>query len=330
MENVSNLTVLTLTRVIDAPIELVFKAWSDPKWVSQWWGPGGFDAPTVQLDFRVGGKYLFCMRGPDGQEFWSTGKYTEIIPLEKISYTDSFADSKGNRVPASFYQMPGDFPEELKVTITFEPLSKSRTKLTLRHEGMPAGTMSEMAEAGWTESMVKFESCVEGNVAGPERKALVITRTFNASRSLVYAAMTEPKHLAHWWGPVGMKLEVVKMDLRPGGIFHYSMGTPNGQKMFGRFVYREVQEPSRLVFIVSFCDEHCRVMRHPASKTWPMEMLNIMSLDEKDGKTMLTLKGWPIHETEEERATFEGGFESMNQGFKGTYDQLEQYLNTLN
>ncbi len=328
MENVSNATVLTITRVIDAPVELVFKAWSDPKLVSQWWGPGGFTAPTIKIDFRVGGTYLFCMRDPDGQEFWSTGEYTEIIPLKKISYTDSFADPNGNKVPASFYQIPGEFPEQQQVTILFEAIGKNRTRLTLQHEGIPAGLMSEMTEAGWTESIVKFENGVEGYEPGV-RKPLEISRTFNAPRELVYKAMTEPEHLAHWWGPVGMKLDVLKLDLRPGGMFHYSMEAPNGQRMYGRFVYREIQAPEKLTFIVSFCDEKCRVMRHPASKTWPLELLNIMRLEEKDGKTVMSLRGWPIHESDEERATFEAEFSGMNKGFAGTYDQLDSYLATL-
>lgn len=329
MENVSNLTEVKLTRVIDAPVALVFQAWSDPKWIAQWWGPGGFEAPSIEVDFRVGGNYLFCMRAPDGKEYWTTGTYTEIVPLKKISYTDSFADSKGNRVPPSFYNMP-DLPEMQQVTLTFESISPNRTRLELRHEGVPAGTINEMTEASWAESMVKLESRVEADVDWPQRKPLVISRTFNASRSLVFAAMTEPKHLANWWGPAGMKLDVKKMDLRPGGIFHYSMDVPNGQTMYGRFVFREIIEPSKLVFIVSFCDAQAKVMRPPVSKTWPLELLNIMTLEERDGKTTMTLRGWPIHESDEERATFEAGFESMNKGFKGTYDKLEQYLATLN
>ncbi len=318
---------LTITRLIDAPVALVFKAWSDPELLAQWWGPGGFTAPTIKVDFRVGGKYLYCMQSPEGQQFWVTGIYKEIVPLKRIVWTDSFADAQGNVVSASHYGMPGDYPVEMQVIIEFEDLG-NRTRLTLVHIGLP-DAMDEMTGAGWTESLVKLESHVEGNVPGPHRKELVISRIFNAPRELVFKTMTEPEHLAHWWGPVGMKLEVLKMDLRPCGIFHYAMVALGKQPMYGKFVYREIKAPERMVFIVSFCDVKGRVLRHPASNTWPLEMLNIMQLEEKNGKTILTLRGWPIHETDEERATYEAGFASMNQGFHGTYDQLEKYLATL-
>jgi len=137
---------------------MVWKAWAEPEHVMKWWGPKNFTAPFCKMDFRVGGKYLYCMRSPEGQDFWSTGVYKEIVPLEKIVCTDSFADEKGNIVPASQYGMPGDWPEELLVTVTFED-EGGKTKMTLRHVGLPAGDMGEMAGAGWNES---FDKLAEG------------------------------------------------------------------------------------------------------------------------------------------------------------------------
>src|SRR5512134_2988905 len=80
---------LVITRVFDAPRELVWKAWSEPEHFKRWWGPKGFTCPVCQIDFRVGGKFLGCMRSPEGQDFWSTGVYKEIVPLERIVSTDS-------------------------------------------------------------------------------------------------------------------------------------------------------------------------------------------------------------------------------------------------
>jgi len=99
---------LIITRVFDAPSELVWKAWTEPERVKQWWGPRGFTSPFCKIDLRVGGSYLVSMRAPDGQDFWSTGVYREIVPQERIVATDSFADEKGNVVPASHYGMSGD------------------------------------------------------------------------------------------------------------------------------------------------------------------------------------------------------------------------------
>lgn len=103
----------------------------------------------------MGGVYLACMRSPEGKDYWSTGSYKEILAPERIVYTDSFADADGNVVPASHYGMSGEWPLELLVTVTFEEQG-GKTKLTLRHAGMPAGENAEMAGAGWAESFDKL------------------------------------------------------------------------------------------------------------------------------------------------------------------------------
>lgn len=146
---------LTITRIFDAPRELVWKYWTNPEYFMRWWGPKDFTSPACKIDLRIGGEYLNCMRSPDGQNFWTKGVYREIVPLERIVYTDSFADKDGNAVPASHYRMPGDWPAELLVTITFEE-REGKTKLTLKHVGIPTGEMSEQAEAGWNQSFDKL------------------------------------------------------------------------------------------------------------------------------------------------------------------------------
>lgn len=95
------------------------------------------------------------MRSPEGQDYWGTGVYREIVPPERIVCTDSFADENGNPVPASHYGMGGDWPSELLVTVTFEE-HEGKTKFTLRHGGIPAGEMRELTSAGWNESFDKL------------------------------------------------------------------------------------------------------------------------------------------------------------------------------
>ncbi len=147
---------LTITRLFNAPAKLVWKAWAEPQHFMRWWGPKNFTCPVCTTDFRVGGKYLWCMRGPDGRDYWSTGVFREIVPLKRIVYTDAFADEKGNVVPASYHGLPGeDWPLEMTVTITFEE-SGGKTTMTLVHAGHPAGLMSEMASAGWNQSFDKL------------------------------------------------------------------------------------------------------------------------------------------------------------------------------
>lgn len=151
---------LIIERIFDTPLEKVWKAWTDPEEVKKWWGPKNFTAPSITIDFRMGGKYLFCMHGkpaPEApeQDFWSTGTYKEIVPLKKIVTTDSFADEKGNVVPASHYGM-GEFPMELEVIIECETLPDGKTKMKLTHVGMPAGEQRTGAEQGWNESFDKL------------------------------------------------------------------------------------------------------------------------------------------------------------------------------
>jgi len=146
---------LVITRVFDAPRELVWKAWTEPERFMQWWGPKGFTSPVCKIDLRVGGKYLNCMRSPEGKDYWSTGVYREVVEPERIVCTDSFADAEGNVVPATHYEMSADSPLEMLVTVTFEK-HEGTTKLTLQHVGLPAGEMSELTGAGWNESFDKL------------------------------------------------------------------------------------------------------------------------------------------------------------------------------
>jgi len=147
--------VLTVTRVFDAPRSLVFKAWTDPEHVTRWWGPKGFTTPFLKIDPRPGGEVHYCMRSPEGRDFWGKGIYREIVEPERLVFTDFFTDEKGNLVPATHYGMSPDWPEELLVTVTFAE-HEGKTKLTLQHAGVPKGKEGDSCEAGWTESLERL------------------------------------------------------------------------------------------------------------------------------------------------------------------------------
>jgi uncharacterized protein YndB with AHSA1/START domain len=150
-----NIKELVITRVFDAPRKLVWKAWTDPELCMRWWGPKNYTSPFCKIDLRPGGKYLNCMRSHDGTEIWSTGVYREVVPPERIVCTDSFADEQGNVVPASHYGMGPDFPLEMLVIVTFEE-QDGKTKMTLKHVGIPAGEHYDGAQVGWNESFDKL------------------------------------------------------------------------------------------------------------------------------------------------------------------------------
>jgi uncharacterized protein YndB with AHSA1/START domain len=161
------------------------------------------------------------------------------------------------------------------------------------------------------------------------QKDFVISRTFDAPRERVWKAWTSAEALAQWWGPKGAKIRVIKLDFSPGGIFHYAMAFQPGHDIYGRFIYREVVAPERLVFVSSFSDEEGGITRAPFPQLegkWPLEVLNTMTLTEQGGKTTISLRGGPINATEDERKIFASMADSMRQGFGGTFDQLDAYL----
>jgi uncharacterized protein YndB with AHSA1/START domain len=151
---------VVIRRVFDAPRELVWKAWTDPRHFRSWWGPKDFTCPTCEMDLRVGGKYLYCMRSPDGKDYWGTGVFREVVPMERLVFTDSFGDEKGNVVPATHYGMSPDFPLEMLVTVTFEDW-EGKTRMTLKHAGVPSGPDREGTEQGWNESFDKLAGTLQ-------------------------------------------------------------------------------------------------------------------------------------------------------------------------
>ncbi len=153
---------MVVTRVFDAPRELVWKAWTDPNYVKQWWGPKGFTAPFCRMDFRVGGKFLFCMKAPDGQEYWNGGEYHEIVPLEKIVSSMYFADSKGNKVEPAQYGIEHEAIDGAHDVILFEDLGNGQTKLTF----IGNETMQNAIDSGQLEGTKQILDKVAAVVAG--------------------------------------------------------------------------------------------------------------------------------------------------------------------
>ena len=154
----------------------------------------------------------------------------------------------------------------------------------------------------------------------------VVTRDFDAPRDLVWKAWTDVERLKHWWGPKGFTMLSCMNDLRPGGAFHYGMKAPNGSVMWGKWVYREIVPPVRLVFLSSFSNEKGDVTRAPFSADWPLQLLSTLELAERGGRTRVTMRGVPHEATEAERKMFASYFGSMQQGWAGTLDQLGEFL----
>lgn len=163
-----------------------------------------------------------------------------------------------------------------------------------------------------------------------EAEVFSIERTFAAPRDLVWAACTEAQHLGSWFGPPGTTVKVKSLDLKPGGVFLYGMEMPGGIVMWGKWVFREIEAPHRMSYVVSFCNEQGVPVRHPMAPLWPLEVLAVQTFEAVGDKTLMKSRSWPINATAEERTVFTAGHASMQMGFSGAWMQLDAYLARIN
>lgn len=308
-----------LSRTFDAPVDVVWKAWTRPEYIRRWWGPKDYTAPFAEIDLREGGKYLYDMRSPEGQDFWSTGTILEIVPREKIVITDSFSDEKGNIVPASHYGMQGGWPLETLATVTFED-HDSKTTLTLLSKGTPPGEMAEMAKAGWNESFDKLERVLmeerphsgkNAIVAVPGTQVATLTRIIDAPPDRLFRAFTDPKLIPLWWGPSWLTTTVDTIDPKSGGSWRFVQHDAEGNEYAFHGVYHEVS-PGRIAQTSEWEGMPGHVQ------------LEIAVLEDLHGKTRLMEKSL-AESVEDARGMLESG---MIEGWKETVDRLADLVET--
>lgn len=152
---------LVVSRIFNAPIELVWKAWIDPEYVMRWWGPDYFTSPSAKIDFREGGTSLVCMRAPQdfgGQDFYNTWVYQKIVPMQRIEFIQNLADKDGNRIDPVSVGMPSNFPQDTRTVVIFKDLGNGKTEMTVTEYGLPAldTEMGKNAELGLNQCMDKM------------------------------------------------------------------------------------------------------------------------------------------------------------------------------
>jgi uncharacterized protein YndB with AHSA1/START domain len=300
---------LTITRIFDAPRALVFRAWTDPKQVAQWWGPKGFTNLVCEMDVRPGGALRIIMRAPDGAEYPMKGVFREIVEPERLVFSNIALDHKGDPVLEGL------------TTVTFAEHG-GRTMLTLQTSavGLVADALEKLAgmEEGWTQSLERLAELVahlkNASTAGvdtqPSEPVLVITRVFDAPRSLVFRLWTDPKHARHWMGPRGFTATHVEGEGRPGGRWRLCLRRDDtGEELWQGGVYREFVEPERQVFTFAWEDEH----GNPGHET-----LITLTFTEHEGKTTMTFRQG-VFESVAQRDGHQGGWSS-------TFDRLAEYV----
>jgi len=157
------------------------------------------------------------------------------------------------------------------------------------------------------------------------KEKFTITRELKADKETVFKAFSEAKALAQWWGPAGMPITEMTLSFEPNGKFHYKL-EGNNQIMWGLFVYKKINSPDVIEYVSSFADEKGNVCKSPFPFDFPLEVYNQLTFEEQNGITTLTLKAYPINATEEQVTAFVDLTASMEQGFGGTFKQLEAYL----
>lgn len=147
---------LVITRLFNAPVELVWQAWTNPEHVMRWWGPTGFTSPLARMDFREGGTSLVCMSSPQFGELYSTWQYQKIVPLERIEYIHNLADKDGNKIDPATIGMPADFPQDQRHVVTFKAVGNHQTEMTITEYGWMVGQMMELSELGMNQCLDKM------------------------------------------------------------------------------------------------------------------------------------------------------------------------------
>jgi uncharacterized protein YndB with AHSA1/START domain len=153
---------LLVTRILDAPLEAIWKAWTEPEQVKRWWGPKYYTSPWCKIDLRVGGKYIFAMQAPadqGGQISYTAGEYQRIEPMRLLEFTQGLSDENGNRIDPQKAGMPADFPKELHTTVTFKAKGQM-TELTIKEVGWTEGQMFVYALAGTQQQTDKLAEAV--------------------------------------------------------------------------------------------------------------------------------------------------------------------------
>jgi len=308
---------LKLTRVYDAPVRLVWEAWTDPQQAAQWWGPRGFTITTHSKDLRPGGHWSYTMHGPDGKDYENKTFYYEVEECAKLVYDHGGGD---------------DRPPLFRVTVFFRETDGKTTMdmtMAMATPEVAQETRKFIKQAGGNATWDRLAEYLEKGSSGKDK--FVINRTFEASREVVFAMWTDPVHIAKWLPPQGFTMKFLQVDIRPGGGSFYSM--TNGEiTLYGRAQYLEIQSPERLVYTQQFSDEHGGIGKHPLAPVWPETMLTRVEFSEEEPDSTRVTVTWEPYgaATEEEIAVFVQARAGMTMGWTGSFDKLEEILDSEN
>jgi uncharacterized protein YndB with AHSA1/START domain len=277
VENSSDREIF-LTRVFDAPRDLVWSAWTEPRHLIHWWGPKGFTNTFQEINVKPGGVWRFIMHGPDGRDYQNKIIFDEVVKPERLVYSHNGDEGEPVRFQTTVTFAERGDKTELTMRMVF-PSTAERDRVVKEYHAIEGAnqTLDRLAD-----HVAKLSG------AKPATGDILITRILDAPRELVFKVWTDPKHVAQWWGPGGFTNPVCELDLRPGGAIRIHMRAPNGSVHPMTGVYQEILEPEKLVFTSAALDE---------DGTPLFEILNTVTFAEQGRKTKLTLHATVIKTT---------------------------------
>lgn len=304
---------LEIVRVYDAPVKLVWEAFTDVKHQAHWWGPRGFTITTKSKDLRPGGKWIYTMHGPDGVDWPNITTYHEVVPYERLVY-----DHGGNE----------DRPKLFTVTVTFrEELGKTLMVMIMALDTPEAAKEIKkfIKQAGGNSTWDRLAEYLDHETTGKD--PFVINRTFEAPQAKVFEMWTDVKHLSRWMPPQGFNMEVINGEIKTGKSMFYSMS--NGEfAFFGKSHYQDINPVTRIIYTQEFADKDGKPAKHPGAPTWPSQMINTVEfVTEGPNLTRVTMKTEVLGEaTAEERKAFHDEKAGMTVGWNGSFDRLDELL----
>ncbi|MCC6928371.1 MAG: SRPBCC domain-containing protein [Gemmatimonadaceae bacterium] len=302
---------IRITRVYDAPVSLVWDAWTKDEHVGQWWGPRGFSLTTHSKDLRPGGTWVYTMHGPDGKDWPNFTRYHEVEPRAKLVYDHgaSSADAKPMfRVTATFKDIGGKTELDMRMTLaTAEEAAQAR---------------AFVKSAGGNGTWDRLAEFLEKQVSHTD--VFVINRSFDAPIDRMFDLWTKPEHFARWLPPTGMTMTFHRIDIRSGGEGFYSMRSGDFT-LYGKIAYQRIERPHLLAYTQCFTDAEERLSRHPMAPLWPAYMHTTVQLTaEGPSRTRVTIRWQPDQSaTPEEIAAFVAERGGMTVGWTGSFDKLE-------
>jgi uncharacterized protein YndB with AHSA1/START domain len=300
--------------VYEAPVKVVWDAWTDLQQVEKWWGPRGFTVTTKSKDLHPSGKWIYTLRGPDGTEYPNITTYHVVLKYEKLVY-----DHGGNDEREKLFTVSVTFKEDKGKTTM-------RMVYTLPTAEEAKNTKHFIKQANGHSTWDRLGEFLENKMHGKD--SFMITRSFATTLSSMFDMWINPQSFSSWLGPAGSTMQFMTENMKEGGSSLWSMTTDDGQTKYGKINYLKISAPSTLIYTQNFCNKDGKLCKPAFAPTYPDSILTTVLLtEEAPTQTRVTVK-WEVHgdATEVERKTFHDMKSQMTIGWNSSFDKIDAII----